>query len=476
MSSKKEEERLIVLKNDNFRLWRWALTNQLATRKCAYILDVDSPQNANWNQHQAEGKAMIQKVLEHDDLIYVMDCPTVKAMVQKLERRYSRGMTNYQLNQNFADLKWSRTDSADKFISKLNNIKEQFTSRGIPVDQTRFIQKIISEIPSFLNDLKFDFQRRLNRNEDLEYENVCEEIVLSYDQRTRDHHKALSANTRTNSSVTNKNNKTWKNKTGKYCKYHKSHTHSTEECNKLKSKMNNSDQNKPSNQQIAVNNQASNINSSSNNTNPSSSSNNDSSSNNNKKTNRSNSSNQTSNPVATQPREIPDIFRASMAFVIENPIDIVFDTAATRHMTPNKEHFSNLQMITDGPLVLTGNGLVRAEGIGTVVIQSFNGKQWIDLNLTDVYLVPTLNDFLFSEPVCGLARVDVITNNSKGELKLIYNEQVLFTGNRNPDKIEPFKMNIKIIQKPELANVAVVSKLTHFRTGHCPYSDFKRDN
>lgn len=474
MSLRKEEDKHIVLDKSNFRLWKWALSNHLAKKKCAYILDyIDqasaqrdrTPGYTNWEQHQFEGKIILQNVLNQNDLIYVMDCPSVALMVQKLERRYSRGFTTFQLNQNFSDLKWSRTEKADQFISNLNSIKDQFILKNIQIDDARLVQKLVSEIPHFLNDLKNEIQRRLNRNEELHYENICEEVVLLYDQRVRDHQKALTATD--NKPKYDHNKKTDYKKSNKYCKYHKTNSHSTEECKVLKSK---------NNQQKNQNNQPPNSNSSS--TNSSTTTNNNSSSNKpNQQSNLQSKSDQQNNPNSTVPKRIPDIFHASMTLFVESKREIHFDTCATRFMTPNRSDFSNYIQIEDGPLVLTGNGLVKAEGVGMVAIKSFNGQEWIDLELTEVFHVPSLPYFLFSEPVCGAVGVDTRTNNTNGELRLVYHGDTLFTGNRTPMKNETFKMNIQIVQKPELAaNVAILSKLAHWRTGHCPYSSFESNN
>ena len=63
------------------------------------------------------------------------------------------------------------------------------------------------------------------------------------------------------------------------------------------------------------------------------------------------------------------------------------------------------------------------------------------------------------------------TNVAAGDLKLIYNNKVLFTVRRDPEAIEPFQMNLQIIKRPELRNVTVT--LMHYRIGHCPYKGFK---
>lgn len=479
MATKKEETKFVILDKTNFRLWKWSLTNHLENKKCSYILSYTSQTSAtrdkiagasNWHSHQNEGRILLTNTLNQNDLNYVMDCDTIKSMISKLERRYSRGLNAFTLNQRFSDLKWQRTQDADSFISNLNSIYYQFNELNIVLDSSRMIQKIVSEIPSFMNDLKNDLQRRLNRNEVDSYDSVCEEIILLYDQRSATASKALiNKENEVNKSVS-------KNKKSRYCKYHKNNSHSTEDCRALKFKNQQSNQ-QPTQQSNQQTTQQSNQHS-----------NQQANRQSNQQSNRQSEQQQTKNSdqqastsndnfknqlnQQNQNKQIPDIFKATMCLM--NTDEIHFDTAATKFMTPNLDHFSYYIKLDDGPTVITGNGIVKAEGVGIVAIKSYDGHGWFELELSEVFYVPSLPYFLFSEPVCGEAGVDVSTDNSKGLLKLTYNGDVLFTGNRKPMSNETFLMNIRIVDKPNLsANVSIVSKLAHWRTGHCPYTDFK---
>lgn len=138
-----KEESYIILNKDNFLLWKWALTNSLDKNKIGNIITQEERLNnqsqINWSLDQSKGKTIIQKSLSQDDLLYIIDCQTVASIVNKLERRYNRGVNSFQLNQKFTDLKWGRTDKADQFISKLNAIKSQFISLNQQLDDGRMV-------------------------------------------------------------------------------------------------------------------------------------------------------------------------------------------------------------------------------------------------------------------------------------------------------------------------------------------------
>lgn len=466
MSINSKDNKYHILNKDNFDIWYFQLESMLAQQKAGYVLECASIEAARdllrtvpnkWNEHQGLAKSLFSQTLTLDDLRYIMDGGTASEMVGKLRRRYARGITSYQVNQDLSDLKWSRIEKADQFINKLNKIIHQFRSLNLPVDHTRFIQKLIEQIPSFMNDLKQDFQRQLNRNQTLVYESVCEEIILTYDQRTKNQDKALTVTDQNANKSTQKKNddrKTFYQKkgTGKWCHYHKSKAHSSEECNKLKEKRLNSANNQTNNQMTNASQQSTNSKQLS--------------------TSNSTSKDNSANSTKSNSIEVPSIFTSQMARVIETDCEMFFDSCCTRHMTPRIEHFSNFKEI-DGPSVMTGNGIVQVKGIGTVCLKSFTDSEWISLDLTEVFYVPTLPAFLFSEPVCGNAGVDTQTNSQQGKLRLVYKGKTLFTGTRDPNTIEPFTMNVQIVKKAEMANVAVVSKLQHFRTGHCPYTGSK---
>jgi len=188
MSSKKEEDKHIILNKTNFRLWKWALKNHLEKRKCAYILDHSTLATAQrarfstattWPQHQAEAKTVLQNVLVQNDQHLTIQPSTIQLRIQ---------MITIQL--------------------------------------------------------------------------IATELLLV----------AISC------------------------------------CN-------------------------------------------------------SNRSNQPNNRNPTNQIRVYEIFQAQINSIIEPNQEIHFDTCATRFMTPNKSDFSNYIRIEDGPLVLTGNGLVKAEGV-----------------------------------------------------------------------------------------------------------------
>lgn len=442
----KDEENLIKLTRSNFDLWYFGLQCHLEAKKCAYIITQQESKSKIWTEHQGVGKSYLTRTVNHDDLNYIITCDNVYDMVQKLKRRYHRGLNAYQVNQQFSKLRWTRAEKADQFITSLNRIRNMFSELKLDIDEARFVQKLVDEIPSFLNDLKNDLQRKLNRDEQLDYDETCEEVILTYDQRYKEPEKAMITISTDNKSP--KSNNHQKQRSGKWCYYHKTKSHSSDECMKLK-KLN---ENKSTQKSQSTST-----------TNPDTSI-----------CNKTDQQIKQITPINenTKPKsiEIPTVFRANMAIINESDA-IYFDTCCTRLMTPKRDHFTTIQDIDNGPLVTTGNGLTKAIAVGTVKVRSFTGEQWIDLTLPEVYLVPNLPHFLFAEPVFGRQGINTQTDVVQGELNLIYKGNVLFTGSRDPDSYDPFKMNIEIIRSPQIAACSIVSQLDHYRTGHCPYTN-----
>ncbi|KAK9703861.1 GAG-pre-integrase domain [Popillia japonica] len=67
------------------------------------------------------------------------------------------------------------------------------------------------------------------------------------------------------------------------------------------------------------------------------------------------------------------------------------------HMTSNKRLFTELREIDEFSVRLGNNGELPVKGIGTINIQCWIRKRWIENMITDVWYVPGLHKNLFSE-------------------------------------------------------------------------------
>jgi hypothetical protein len=54
-----------------------------------------------------------------------------------------------------------------RYSNKLESLKSKMSSAGMHVEDKRLIFKIIDQLPSFLSDLKLDYQRQLANNSTL---------------------------------------------------------------------------------------------------------------------------------------------------------------------------------------------------------------------------------------------------------------------------------------------------------------------
>lgn len=462
---------IIKLKKDNFNIWFYSISNVFQAEKIDHLLNAsqdDSITNTNVASQEGLGKSIIQQSLEPSDLSLILTFKTCKEIVDFFKSKSNRTVTKQNLNAEFVNLSWSRTESADDFVAKLTNLQLRMTDAGIQYDQSRFAHKLIDSLPGFLNDVQKDYEREDAKGIELKYDEIKPAILRLYDDR-------LKKNEIKKAMIVKR-----KNKSGLYCTYCHMTNHTIDKCFK-RQRRNQSSQNSDNQaSQQSSNNQQRNQACSSNqrNLNQRNSNNvNNSTNHNQSNTSNTNQPQQSlSNPPSTSNQHrnddiiVPDQFK-KLNCLSTNPAKWEFDTDCAFHMTNDLEHFDGIEL-KDGDCFITGNGLTQSKGVGRIKIKSFNGINWIDLYLNDVHYVPTIPNPLFSEPAC---KPVMQSDPDLGELKLLFNGHVLFTGNRNPAiNNVPYVMNIKVIANSKCNLIKVNSQLLHKRMGHCPLPIIKK--
>lgn len=153
-------------------------------------------------------------------------------------------------------------------------------------------------------------------------------------------------------------------------------------------------------------------------------------------------------------------------------LEWIADSGATKHMTPNKQWFSELKPVDDLPSIRVGNGAeLSVKGIGTVRIKRLVYGEWSEMLIKDVHYVPGLSRSLFSISACAEKNFKTVLDKEKCEL--FYEGKLQGVGVHDK-RSNLFKMLFKVETNFE-AHVADVNslKMWHERLGHVNYADVK---
>lgn len=167
MASKKYE--LKKLNKDNYDIWFFSLKNAIMGEKLVYLLDSSDKDSdviqQDWDRDTGRGISILIPTFSDNDTQLILNINNLKDMVSKLSSKYKRSVNCYSLNQELVNLKRSKDQTADDFISKLDSIKLKMESLNVN-DESRFTQKLVEQIPGFLHDLKSNYQIRIIEDQD----------------------------------------------------------------------------------------------------------------------------------------------------------------------------------------------------------------------------------------------------------------------------------------------------------------------
>lgn len=98
----------------------------------------------------------------------------------------------YTINEKLVKLKWSLVESAEVFMNKLNEIRDQFKSVDDKTKDEQFIIKLIDQMPSELSLLKEQLRTQMFLGDELKYNDLIKLIIQMYNQHVID--KASTSN------------------------------------------------------------------------------------------------------------------------------------------------------------------------------------------------------------------------------------------------------------------------------------------
>lgn len=144
----------------------------------------------------------------------------------------------------------------------------------------------------------------------------------------------------------------------------------------------------------------------------------------------------------------------------------IMDSGASEHMCHNIEYFKNYVSFPSPKQIIIGDGnVIKAEGIGNIYLEAYNGYKWIETTLKEVLYVPNLKLNLFSVSSVTDRGYFIHMNKDKCIFKKTDNKQPTAVANRK-DKLYIMEFRYK---KSDMAYVGKVNDNLlewHSKMGH----------
>lgn len=383
------------------------------------------PEQEAWNDSNAKAMLLVSTAMEFNQLQTVMACQTAKDMWDRLKIIHEQrsAVNKVALKQQFFSYKMSESDTIAQHISKIESMSQALSDVGEPIAELDKIAKILGGLPakygSFVtawdsydeNKQTFDnlTARLLKEKKRL---SQVEEVTTAFSAIKVDKVDKVSNKTQIKASYLNKQNKRSVDKTNVECYFCHKKGHFKSECRKLLSRQSQDSQNVGLSAEI----------------------------------------------------------NNSQYLEADRDNFWLADSAASSHMTGNKEWFSTLKLLKSKISIQIGNNeFVYAEAIGSVEIMALVNNKWEPRTLEKVLYTLDLKKNLFSVGATINKGFKVSFNTNGVEIR---NERLIATGIRLGNQC--FKMLFKMV-KLEQANCAStdLALLWHKRMGHVHFATLK---
>lgn len=291
-----------------------------------------------------------------------MQCTTAKEMWEKLEIIYERksNINSHLLSEKFYNMKFE--GSVNGFVTKLTNICAEMKKQGVEVPEKLLITKIIMSLPERYKHFCSAWDSTPTENQNLTYltsillieEERVETVESEKDETVALVSKKLNKKCYSCGKVGHIKSECRKNVECYFCK---KRGHKMSECFFKKRKQN---------EQQATN---------------------------------------------------------SMAMMVSNEINSqintnwYLDSGASQHMYKNRNLIVNYRALDIPKQIKIGDGtVIKAIGVGNVNICAFNGKEFHDVTLHDVLLVPELEINLFSQGTTLDKGLSLVSNSESAKI------------------------------------------------------------
>ena len=434
----------------NFLVWKFQMKSLLLSKG---ILDIvtgartllltdNEEDRQRWIQDDATASFLISSAMEPEQVQPLLICDTSKQMWDSLKAIYEQSSESSRLlrTQKFHSYRMVPTDTVIQHISKVQNMAKQLLEIGENVSNTTIIAKILGSLGPKFNSFRSAWDSVQPKRQTLNY---LQERLLEEEARFLEQEEVPQAHVawrqpekktmpRKFSKKPKKNNNNGNNgqrpaQPKGVCFVCGKSGHYARDCSERKGQK----QHRPQQQH----------------------------------SDEAGTSNFQSFVAMVKECAVVESSTHNCQFQSDSVEDTwIFDSGASAHITYNKNYMSEYRPLQNDTVIYLGDNVVcKVLGVGSVVIERFVNKQWIESKLDDVSLVPDMKKNLF--PAGTFTSKELTVSILKNGVNILKNNQVLISGEKLQNNL--YRLFIRVKQRSEDLCASVASLSTwHERLGH----------
>lgn len=198
-----------VLNKENYPQWRKIVEGLIAKVGSYDLINKEYKEGESPDYgKESTGITQILLTISLDDQLLVNGCKTIKETLSVLNKRYEKAIDEYTIIEAMNDLEWTRTMSAEQYVTKLNEIRRKKKTIDPNSKDFEFIQKLVRDMPSCLGHVKVNYDFMMHdstKKNDLKYETVCDQVISCYNRYMKERNNRIDSRRETNSGQQNRN-------------------------------------------------------------------------------------------------------------------------------------------------------------------------------------------------------------------------------------------------------------------------------
>lgn len=422
------------LNNNNYTTWKYKLELLLIKEDLWDIVQKNSvTDDVNWETKNNKAKAIIGLLLEDSQLVHVKKLKNAYEYWHALRQYHEKSTLSNKVAtlKKLCRLKLNENSDMEQHLTYMTDLVDQLSNMGEDLAQNLIVAFMLSSLPESYSTIVMALETRPET--DLTVEIVKEKLVQEYRRRNENQNDEVAMKINTNPK--------WKTKTSKICNFCNRRGHFKDQCwfyKKESEKENNKSQrmcNKPNNFQ--------------------------------KRNNLSHTAKKvTSTSQEDEYEDNKSEENKNVCFTIgkTDKSSWYVDSAATCHISCNKEFFTNFNETRKNDIYLADGTMLEAKGIGNCVIY-IKGQEEdiIECTIEDVLYIPEIDGNLLS--VRKLTKNGYIIIFTEEECQIKKNNELIATA-----KLEEKLYKLKIRNCDVVKTVQNISSydvnLLHDRFGH----------
>ena len=357
-----DEKYVIQLSSTNYQRWKYEVQAILESKEVMDIVDgtearpTDPNKLKAWRKGDATARMVLSRSLDEEHHSFIRACKTSAEIWTTLVTIKERTNSSTKLiaSQDFAALRFDPGTTVGSFLAAFNAIVGKMESSGIKVEDSTKIGKVLHCLPTEYDSFRQSW--RLTKDDKATFTDLQSQLLATEaDIKSRDPLAASGGEAFLGKNVNGSANRNHKSKTdGGAADKKKRDRKKTIECFYCH-----------------------------------------------KKGHIKKDCQQREHDERTGSSQEEDSSDGSMvsgqAYVATSSDQWLGDSGASSHITSHREWFTSFKETSPYPLHVGGGKVLYGRGIGTIMVEVFNGKSWSRSNLLDVRYVPEFGNVnLFS--------------------------------------------------------------------------------